>query len=185
MPQCIFCEEGEPIELPDDCKECPQCYNPPFSGMMFDPKRKEEAARLESEGNLEGAWEILSGEWMNHTDMDYYDDEMAIRISGWIYELFERNPGMIEQRVEMRLMEMGSLHYWGFHNDALESAEDAMRIAREAGRADLEMNALERHGGIQSQRYGGIQNMPQFEEFSRYKEEVENRLEKINENRGK
>jgi len=177
MPQCIFCEElGEPVELPADCQECPQCSMPPFSGMMFDQERKEDADRMEREGDLNGAWEILSEEWMSHTDMDYYDDEMANRIQGWIYDLFERNPGMIDQRVEMKLMQMSSLHYWEFHNDALKEAEGAMRIARENGRPDLELDALERHGSIQSQRYGGIENMPQFEDFSRYRDEIRQRL---------
>ena len=177
MPQCIFCEEGEPIELPEDCKECPQCFNPPFSGMMFDPKRKEEAERLEAEGDLSGAWEILSEEWMNHTDMDYFDDEMATQIRGWIDELFERNPNMIDQRVGMKLMVMRVNHYWGGHNEGLDAAEEAMRIAREANRPDLELEALEMHGSIQSQRYGGIQNMPQYDDFSNYKNEVIQRIE--------
>jgi hypothetical protein len=181
MPQCIFCDEGEPIELPEDCKECPQCFNPPFSGMMFDPKRKEEAERLEDEGDLDGAWEILSEEWMNHTDMDYFDDDMATQIRGWIDELFERNPNMTEQRVEMKLMIMRANHYWGGHNEALDRFEEALRIAREADRPDLELEALEMHGSIQSQRYGGIQNMPQYDDFSRYKTEVLQRIEEANE----
>ena len=68
MPECIFCQE-DGIDLPSDCEKCPECGSPPFSGMMFDPKRKEEAERLEGEGDLDGAWEILSEEWVNHTDM--------------------------------------------------------------------------------------------------------------------
>ena len=144
--------------------------------MMFDQKSKDDADRMERDGDLEGAWGILSEEWMSHTDIDYYDDQMAIRISGWIEELFQRNPGMTDQRVEMRLMEMSSLHFWGQHDDALGAAEDAMRIAREAGRPDLELEALESHGGIQAQRYGGIENMPQFDDFSRYRKEIEARL---------
>ena len=184
MPQCIFCEEGEPIELPEDCKECPQCFNPPFSGMMFDSKRKEEAESLEAEGDLSGAWEILSEEWMNHTDMDYFDDEMATQIRGWIDELFERNPNMIDQRIEMKLMIMRANHYWGGHNEGLDRFEEALRIAREADRPDLELEALEMHGSIQSQRYGGIQNMPQFEEFSKYQEKVKQKLEQSENNPG-
>ena len=35
---------------------------------------------------------------MNHTDIDYFDDEMATKIRGWIEDLFERNPNMTEQR---------------------------------------------------------------------------------------
>ena len=184
MPQCIFCEEGEPIELPLDCEECPQCFLPPFSGMMFDQKRKREAERLESEGDTIGAWEILSEEWMSHTDIDYFDDEMATQIRGWIDELFERNPNMTEQRVEMNLMIMRVNHYWGGHNEGFDRFEEALGIAKEAGRPDLELEVLEMHGSIQSQRYGGIRNMPKFEEFSKYQEKVKQKLEQSENNPG-
>ena len=116
--------------------------------------------------------------------MDYFDDEMATQIRGWIDELFERNPNMIEQRVEMKLMLMRVNHYWGGHNEGLDAAEEAMRIAREADRPDLELEALEMHGSIQTQRYGGIQNMPQFEEFSKYQEKVKQKLEQSENNPG-
>ena len=117
---------------------------------------------------------------MNHTDMDYFDDEMATQIRGWIDDLFERNPNMIEQRVEMKLMVMRVNHYWGGHNEGLDAAEEAMRIAREANRPDLELEALEMHGSIQSQRYGGIQNMPQYDDFSRRRDELRKFLEDAN-----
>ena len=180
MPQCIFCEDGEPIELPEDCKECPQCFNPPFSGMMFDHKRKEEAERMEARGNPIGAWDILSEEWISHTDIDYFDDEMATQIRGWIDELFVRNPDMTEQRVEMNLMIMRLNHYWGGHNEGMDRLEDALRIAKEAGRHDLELEALEMHGSIQAQRYGGLQNMPQYDDFSRRRDELRKILEDTN-----
>jgi len=149
--------------------------------MMFDPKTKEEADRLEAEGDLIGAWGVLSEEWMSHTDIDYYDDEMAIRIHQWICDLFDRNPGMVEQRVQMKLMEMGSMHYWGLHNAGTDAAEEAMRIARESGRADLELEALDSFGSIQSQRYGGIRNMPGYAAHSKYRDDVMKRLEESDE----
>ena len=148
--------------------------------MMFDPKRKEEAESLESEGDLSGAWEILSEEWMSHTDIDYFDDEMAFRIREWIVELFKRNPGMTEQRVEMELMIMRVNHYWGGHNEGQDRFEEALRIANEADRPDLELEALEMHGSIQSQRYGGIHNMPQFDDFTRRRDELRKILEDTN-----
>ncbi len=52
-----------------------------------------------------------------------------------------------------------------------------MRIAREADRPDLELEALEMHGSIQTQRYGGIQNMPQYDDFSNYRAEILQRIE--------
>jgi len=68
-------------------------------------------------------------------------------------------------------------HYWGEHNPGLDRAEEAMRIAREANRPDLELEALEMHGSIQSQRYGGIKNMPQYEDFRNYRKEIEGRIQ--------
>ena len=87
---------------------------------------------------------------------------------------------MTEQRVEMKLMIMRANHYWGGHNEALDRFEEALRIAREADRPDLELEVLEMHGSIQSQRYGGIQNMPQYDDFSKYKTEVLQRIEEAN-----
>ena len=170
MPECIFCEEYGSDDLSADCIICPDCGNPPFSGMMFDQKRKEEADRLEKEGDLIGAWNILSGEWMSHIDIEYYDEEMAVMILQWIENLFERNPNMIEQKVSLNLMRMESLHYWGGHDEALDIAEEAMKIAREANRMDLELEVMENHLSIQGQRYGGIENMPQYDEAIIYRE---------------
>jgi len=77
----------------------------------------------------------------------------------------------------MKLMIMRANHYWGGHNEGLDRFEEALRIAREADRPDLELEVLEMHGSIQSQRYGGIENMPQFEDYSAYIEEARGRLE--------
>ena len=148
--------------------------------MMFDSKRKEEAERLESEGDLIGAWKILSEEWMAHTDIDYFDDEMAVQLSEWITELFDRNPELIEQRVEMKLMVMKLNTALGDHDGSLNAAEEAMHLAREADRPDLELEALEMHGSIQSQRYGGIQNMPQYDDFVSLRSELIGKLDDAN-----
>ncbi len=81
----------------------------------------------------------------------------------------------------MKLMVMKLNTALGDHDGSMNAAEGAMRLAREADRPDLELEALEMHGSIQSQRYGGIQNMPQFELFSGKKEELKKRLSNINE----
>ena len=176
MPQCIFCEEYGSDDLSEDCTLCPECGNPPFSGMMFDEKRKQMADRLEREGDLIGAWNILSEEWISHTDIDYYDEEMATKILQWIENLFQRNPEMIEQKVSINLMRMQSLHYWGGHNEALEIAEITMKIAKEAGRKDLELKALDSHVSIERQRYGGIKNILQHDELAKYRKSLINEL---------
>ncbi len=87
---------------------------------------------------------------------------------------------MTEQRVEMSLMIMRANHYWGGHNEGLDRFEEALRIARESCRPDLELEVLEMHGSIQSQRYGGIQKMPQFTDFTKRKEELEEILNQNN-----
>jgi len=173
MPQCIFCEEDGSDELSDDCAVCPDCGNPPFSGMMFDENRKEEADKLEKEGNIIGAWNILSEEWISHTDIDYYDEEMTIKILQWIENLFERNPNMIEQKVSLNIMRMNSLHYWGGHNEALEIVEDTIKMAREVERVDLELEILYSHRSSQIQRYGGVENIPQSRDLENRIKELE------------
>ena len=80
----------------------------------------------------------------------------------------------------MKLMVMRVNHYWGGHNEGLDAAEEAMRIAREADRPDLELEALEMHGSIQSQRYGGIQNMPQYDDFVSLRGELIGKLDNAN-----
>lgn len=155
MPKCIFCEEYGSDDLSEDCTICPDCGNPPFSGMMFDKERKEEADRLETEGDLIGAWNILSEEWKSHTDIDYYDEEMATKILHWIDNLFERNPNMIEQKISLSIMRMASLHYWGGHDEAINIFEEAIKIVKKAEREELELEILENHFTIQHQRYGG------------------------------
>ena len=167
MPECIFCDS----EVPDDCEECPECSLPPFSGMMFDPKTKEEADRLESEGDSLGAWEILIQEWRNHTDVDYYDDEMAFEIKGWIEGLFSRNPELVEERIKIKLDEMRVCHYQGDHNGGIDAAEDAIQLAKDAERPELEIEALDAHMSIQHSRYGG-RNYPEIEKLTERREEL-------------
>ena len=144
---------------------------PPFSGMMFDPKRKEEADRLEGEGDLNGAWEILIEEWRNHTDVDYYDDEMAFEIKGWIEGLFSRNPELVEERIKIKLDEMRVCHYQGDHNGGIDAAEDAIQLAKDAERPELEIEALDAHMSIQHSRYGG-RNYPEIEKLTERREEL-------------
>ena len=178
MPECIFCEEYGSDDLSEDCTICPDCGNPPFSGMMFDKKRKEEADRLETEGDLIGAFNILSEEWKSHTDIDYYDEEMATKILQWIDNLFERNPEMIEQKVSINLMRMTSLHYWGGHNEAINIFEEAIKIVKKAEREDLELEILENYFTIQHQRYGG-QNFPDASDFLKRMDVLRENIKKL------
>ena len=151
MAECIFCEE----EVSEDAEECPHCDKKPFSGMYFDPSTFDEAARLDEGGDPEGAWRILFEEWRQHTDHDYFDEEMAGKIRERIDALLDRNPGMIGRRIEIMKDDMLIDVFWSGGYD-VSIAEEAMRLAREAGRPDLELEALGQHVSIQVTRHGGV-----------------------------
>ncbi len=150
MAECIFCEE----EVSEDAEECPHCDKKPFSGMYFDPSTFDEAARLDEGGDPEGAWRILFEEWRQHTDHDYFDEEMVGKIRERIDALLDRNPGMIGRRIEIMKDDMLIDVFWSGGYD-VSIAEEAMRLAREAGRPDLELGALDQHVSIQVTRHGG------------------------------
>lgn len=63
---------------------------------------------------------------------------------------------------------MYNLHYHGGHNEALDMFNRGLKITKDNRRLDLEIKLLEEHGSIQSQRYGGIENMPNYLEYYTY-----------------
>jgi len=151
MAECIFCEE----QVSEDAEECPYCNKKPFSGMYFDPSSFDEAARLDKEGDSEGAWRILFVEWQQHTDHDYFDQEMAGKIRERIDTLLDRNPELIDKRVQIMLEDCSIEAYWSGGGHDVTIIEGAMQLACDAQRPDLELEAFEHHIGIQVARYGG------------------------------
>ena len=144
--QCIFCEEL----IPADSEECPHCDKKPFSGMYFDPEKYKIVDQLEKDGELEKAWELLHEEWMQHGDYDYYDDEMYFELLEKMHELYERNPSLIRQRVDL------IKDYWRnaaayAHFVHKNDIEEGLGIVRKAKRKDLEEELIEYldelHGG--------------------------------------
>ena len=151
MVECIFCEE----QVSEDAEECPHCSKKPFSGMYFDPSSFDEATRLDQEGDSEGAWRSLFAEWQQHTDLDYFDQEMVVKIRERIDALLDRNPELIDKRVQIMLEDCSIEAYWSGGGHDVTIIEEAMQLARDAQRPDLELAALEHHIGIQVARYGG------------------------------
>jgi len=149
--ECIFCEE----QVSEDAEECPHCSKKPFSGMYFDPSSFDEATRLDQEGDSEGAWRILFAEWQQHTDLDYFDQEMVVKIRERIDALLDRNPELIDKRVQIMLEDCSIEAYWSGGGHDVTIIEEAMQLARDAQRPDLELEAFEHHCSIQVQRYGG------------------------------
>ena len=130
---CIFCEE----HIPDDSEECPHCGKKPFSGMYFDPEKYKIVDRLEKDGELEKAWELLHEEWMQHGDVDYYDDDMYFELLDKMHELYERNPSLIRQRVDLIKDYWRNAVYYAYvvHKNDIE---EGLEIVRKANRKDLE-----------------------------------------------
>ena len=151
MVECIFCEE----RVSEDAEACPYCHQKPFAGMYLDPRSFDEAARLDEEGDPEGAWRILFVEWQQHTDHDYFDQEMVVKIRERIDALLDRNPELIDKRVQIMLEDCSIEAYWSGGGHDVTIIEEAMQLARDAQRPDLELAALEHHIGTQVARYGG------------------------------
>ena len=139
MGECIFCEE----EVDDDAEECPYCHNKPFSGMYFDEETLAKAEALEKNGDVVGAWAILYEEWRQHTDVEYFDQDMAGKMYTLLEALFERHPELVEERLEMLQDEMMIARYWGTIDP--KDVEKGIKIAQNAGRVDLELKFLEEY----------------------------------------
>jgi hypothetical protein len=142
MGVCIFCEE----EVDDDTEECPHCHNKPFSGMYFDESTYAKVDALEKQGKLKDAWDILYEEWRQHTDVEYFDQDMAGKLYAQLEAFFERHPILVEQRLEMLQDEIMIAKYWG----AIDSkdVEKGIKIAQDAERLDLELKFLEEYSDI-------------------------------------
>ena len=138
LSACIFCEEL----IPSDSEECPNCDKQPFSGMYFDPEKYKIVEQLEKDGELEKAWELLHEEWMQHGDVDYYDDEMYFELLEKMHELYERNPGLIRQRVDLIKDYWRNAVYYAYvvHKNDIE---EGLEIVRKANRKDLEVELID------------------------------------------
>ena len=138
MENCIVCEEL----IPADSEECPHCDKKPFSGMYFDPETYKVVEQLEKNGELEKAWKILHEEWMQHGDIDYYDDKMYFELLEKMHALYERNPSLIRQRVDLikdYWRNAAAYAYFVHKNDI----EEGLDIVRKAKRKDLEEELTE------------------------------------------
>ena len=137
MGECIFCEE----EVDDDAQECPHCGQRPFSGMYFDETTYDKVDMMEKNGDFKKAWSILFEEWKQHTDHEYFDQEMAGRLHELLEALFQRHPELIEERIEMFLDEIRIQNCYGTVD--FSDYEKGIFIVKNAVRPDLELKLLE------------------------------------------
>ena len=80
---------------------------------------------------------------------------MAGKIRERIDALLDRNPELIDKRVQIMMEDCSIEAYWSGGGHDVTIIEEAMQLARDAQRPDLELATLEHHIGIQVARYGG------------------------------
>ena len=114
----------------------------------------ETASKLEENGDTRGAWDLLFGLWIEYTDHEYFEEEKAPLVRERIDALLDRNPELIDQRVQIMMEDCSieAYHSGGGHDVSV--IEDAMRLAQDANRPDLELEAFEHHVSIQVGRFG-------------------------------
>lgn len=133
LAKCIFCEEM----IDGTSEECPHCSKKPFSGMYFDSNTYNLVKELEEKGELKEAWKLLYDEWMQHGDYDYYDDKMYFELLEKMHELYERNPSLLRQRVDLiKDYWRGAAYYAHFVGQ--RDIEEGLDILRKVNRKDLE-----------------------------------------------
>lgn len=143
MAACIFCEEL----IPSNSEECPHCNKKPFSGMYFNPETYKVVEQLEKDGELEKAWKLLHDEWMQHGDYDYYDDVMFFELYGKMHELYERNPSLIRQRIDLIKEHWTYIVAYSFFVGK-QDFDEGLAIATNAGREDLVAELISFHDEI-------------------------------------
>ena len=114
----------------------------------------ETASKLEEGGDVIGAWDLLFGWWIEYTDHEYFDEEKAPPIRERIDALLDRNPELIDKRVQIMMEDCSIENYHSGGGHDVTIIEEAMQLARDAQRPDLELAALEHHIGIQVARFG-------------------------------
>ena len=161
MGICIFCDE----EVDDDSEECLHCGNKPFSGMYFDNSTYTKVEELEKQGKMKEAWGILYEEWRQHTDIEYFDQEMAAKLYKILEKFFAKHPVLVEERLEMLQDEMMIAKYWGTIDS--KDVEKGIKIAQDAERLDLELKFLEEYSDI---AFSGTLEKPSESLVNRIKE---------------
>jgi len=114
----------------------------------------ETASKLEEVGDVLGAWDLLFGWWIEYTDHEYFDEEKVPLIREKIDALLDRNPELIDKRVQIMMEDCSIENYHSGGGHDVTIIEEAMQLARDAQRPDLELAALEHHIGIQVARFG-------------------------------
>ena len=116
----------------------------------------DEALEQEKIGSPNVAWTMLYDHWRGYTDHEYYDDEMAILFAEQLELLYERNPKLVHRKIGLMLDQARSEGYHSGGGYDVKIIEDAIKIAQDNNRPDLELDIIQEHASNQVGRYGGI-----------------------------
>ena len=116
----------------------------------------DEALEQEKLGSPNVAWTILYDHWRGYTDHEYYDDEMAILFAEQLELLYERNRKLVHRKIGLMLDQARSEGYHSGGGYDVKIIEDAIKIAQDNNRPDLELDIIQEHASNQVGRYGGI-----------------------------
>lgn len=137
MPSCIFCEE----ENPKDALECFNCSRKPFAGMYLEDGFFESIDELVKSGDVDSACGKLLEEYENHTDIDYYDDETAMKIAETLDNIFANNPKTFQHRFELSItiIERGAFWQYPVHDEV----DLADKIVSDFGDEEMKQRLIE------------------------------------------
>ena len=113
-----------------------------------------EALEQEKMGLLNVAWTTLYHHWRGYTDHEYYDEEMAILFEEQLELLYERNPQLVSKKIELMLDKCSLEGYFSGGEYDVKTIEDAIKIAQDNDRPDLELEIIQSHASNQVNRYG-------------------------------
>ena len=114
------------------------------------------ALEQEKIGSPNVAWTMLYDHWRGYTDHEYYDDEMAILFAEQLELLYERNPKLVHRKIGLMLDQARSEGYHSGGGYDVKIIEDAIKIAQDNNRPDLELDIIQEHASNQVGRFGGI-----------------------------
>ena len=137
MRRCIFCEE----ENPEDALECFNCSNKPFPGMYLEDGFFDRIDELVRVKDLDSACVKLLEEYVNHTDVDYYDDETAMKIAEKLDRIFEKYPEIYKHRFELSIIIIQRGAFWQYPVD--HEVDIASRIISKHGDEEMENQLIE------------------------------------------
>ena len=116
----------------------------------------DKALEQEEMGSPDVAWHLLYYERNGYTDQEYYDDEMAILFTEQLELLYERNPKLVHQKIALMLDQARNEGYHSGGGYDVKIIEDAIKIAQDNNRPDLELDIIQEHASNQVGRHGGI-----------------------------